>query len=128
MLALIGEGMTNRGIAQAMFLAEKTVKNYVSSMLAKLDLQCRTQAAVFAARHLPNLPQRASRDTTPGPRRVPKVTGNPAVRSVVFSPNETSASTASSREPPRLRHQDLHCGVDAVCIFLIDQVLHTISR
>ena len=56
-LSLIGEGMTNRGIAGSMFLAEKTVKNYVSSMLAKLGLQCRTQAAVFAARHLPDLPE-----------------------------------------------------------------------
>ena len=36
MLSLIGEGMTNRQIAEAMFLAEKTVKNYVSSLLAKL--------------------------------------------------------------------------------------------
>ena len=52
-LSLVGEGMTNRGIAQSMFLAEKTVKNYVSSMLAKLGLQRRTQAALFAARHLP---------------------------------------------------------------------------
>ena len=52
-LSLVGEGMTNRGIAESMFLAEKTVKNYVSSMLAKLGLQRRTQAALFAARHLP---------------------------------------------------------------------------
>ena len=51
--SLVAEGMTNRGIAQSMFLAEKTVKNYVSSMLAKLGLQRRTQAALFAARHLP---------------------------------------------------------------------------
>ena len=50
-LELIGEGMTNRQIAGAMFLAEKTVKNYVSSMLAKLSLQSRTQAALFAAKH-----------------------------------------------------------------------------
>jgi DNA-binding NarL/FixJ family response regulator len=47
-LELIGEGMTNRQIAGAMFLAEKTVKNYVSSLLAKLNLQSRTQAAIFA--------------------------------------------------------------------------------
>src|SRR5680860_543793 len=46
-LDLIGEGLTNRDIAKAMFLAEKTVKNYVSSMLAKLDFQRRTQAAVY---------------------------------------------------------------------------------
>jgi DNA-binding NarL/FixJ family response regulator len=48
----IGEGMTNRQIGEAMFLAEKTVKNYVSSLLAKLGLERRTQAAVFAAKHL----------------------------------------------------------------------------
>jgi two-component system, NarL family, response regulator DevR len=53
-LELIGEGMTNRQIADAMFLAEKTVKNYVSGLLAKLGLQRRTQAAVFATRHLPS--------------------------------------------------------------------------
>jgi two-component system response regulator DevR len=50
-LELIGEGMTNRQIAGAMFLAEKTVKNYVSSLLAKLHLQSRTQAAIFANKH-----------------------------------------------------------------------------
>ena len=48
----IGEGMTNRQIAESMFLAEKTVKNYVSSLLAKLGMERRTQAAVFAAKHL----------------------------------------------------------------------------
>jgi DNA-binding NarL/FixJ family response regulator len=51
-LELIGEGMTNRQIAEKMFLAEKTVKNYVSSLLAKLGLERRTQAAVFATKHL----------------------------------------------------------------------------
>jgi len=51
-LSLIGQGMTNRQIAESMFLAEKTVKNYVSSLLAKLGLQRRTQAALFAAKHL----------------------------------------------------------------------------
>ena len=53
-LELIGEGMTNRQIADEMFLAEKTVKNYVSSMLSKLGMERRTQAAVFAAKHLGN--------------------------------------------------------------------------
>jgi DNA-binding NarL/FixJ family response regulator len=48
--ALIGEGMTNRQIAEKMFLAEKTIKNYVSRVLAKLDLQRRTQVAVMATR------------------------------------------------------------------------------
>src|SRR3954471_16672608 len=51
-LELIGEGMTNRQIGEAMFLAEKTVKNYVSALLAKLGLERRTQAAVFAAKHI----------------------------------------------------------------------------
>ena len=50
-LDLIGEGLTNRDIGRTMFLAEKTVKNYVSSLLAKLDFQRRTQAAVFVAKH-----------------------------------------------------------------------------
>ena len=52
LLELIGQGMTNRQIAQTMHLAEKTVKNYVSAVLAKLNLERRTQAAVFAAKHL----------------------------------------------------------------------------
>ncbi|MCD2195829.1 response regulator transcription factor [Actinomycetospora endophytica] len=47
-LGHIGEGMTNREIGREMFLAEKTVKNYVSSLLAKLGMQRRVQAAVLA--------------------------------------------------------------------------------
>src|SRR3984957_17213383 len=50
-LELIGQGLTNRQIAQHMFLAEKTAKNYVSSVLAKLGLHRRTEAAAFAVRH-----------------------------------------------------------------------------
>ncbi|MGH3715634.1 MAG: response regulator [Micromonosporaceae bacterium] len=49
-LELIAEGLTNRQIAERMFLAEKTVKNYVSSLLAKLGLERRTQAAVLATK------------------------------------------------------------------------------
>lgn len=49
-LELISEGMTNRQIAQSLFLAEKTVKNYVTSLLAKLGLKRRTQAAVLGAK------------------------------------------------------------------------------
>jgi DNA-binding CsgD family transcriptional regulator len=45
---LIGQGCTNRQIATRLFLAEKTVKNYVSNMLRKLGMERRTQAAVFA--------------------------------------------------------------------------------
>jgi two-component system, NarL family, response regulator DevR len=51
-LALIAEGLTNRQIGERLFLAEKTVKNYVSSLLGKLGLERRTQAAVLAARLL----------------------------------------------------------------------------
>lgn len=49
-LDLVGEGMTNRQIAETVHLAEKTVKNYVSSMLTKLGLQSRTQAAIFSTK------------------------------------------------------------------------------
>ena len=49
-LDLIGEGLTNRQIGERMHLAEKTVKNYVSSLLAKLGMERRTQAAAFSAR------------------------------------------------------------------------------
>ncbi len=49
-LDLIADGCTNRQIAGTMFLAEKTVKNYVSNLLAKLGMERRTQAATFAAR------------------------------------------------------------------------------
>ena len=52
LLALIAEGLTNRQIGERMFLAEKTVKNYVSSILAKLGLESRTQAAVLASKLL----------------------------------------------------------------------------
>jgi DNA-binding NarL/FixJ family response regulator len=61
-LTLIADGLTNRQIANEMFLAEKTVKNYVSNLLAKLGMERRTQAAVFAAR-LEDRP-----DTSPGTR------------------------------------------------------------
>lgn len=50
-LDLLAEGMSNRGIAQSMHLSDKTVKNYVSTVLGKLHLQRRTQAAAFVAHH-----------------------------------------------------------------------------
>ncbi|HPX36871.1 MAG TPA: response regulator transcription factor [Mycobacterium sp.] len=50
LLGLLGEGLTNKQIAARMFLAEKTVKNYVSRLLAKLGMERRTQAAVFVSR------------------------------------------------------------------------------
>lgn len=49
-LELIGEGLTNRQIGEHMFLAEKTVKNYVSNLFTKLNMSRRTQAAAFAAK------------------------------------------------------------------------------
>jgi two-component system response regulator DevR len=50
-LLLVAEGMTNKQIAAEIFLSDKTVKNYVSSILAKLNLERRAQAAAFVARH-----------------------------------------------------------------------------
>ena len=50
-LALITEGLTNREIAERVFLSEKTVRNYVSSILSKLALSSRAEAAAYAVRH-----------------------------------------------------------------------------
>lgn len=49
-LSLVAEGLTNRQIGERMFLAEKTIKNYVSNLLTKLGMERRTQAAVFATK------------------------------------------------------------------------------
>jgi DNA-binding NarL/FixJ family response regulator len=57
-LALLAEGRTNRQIAEEMYLAEKTVKNYVSNLLSKMGMSRRTEAAVYAAR----LAERARND------------------------------------------------------------------
>jgi two-component system, NarL family, response regulator DevR len=51
-LALLAEGLTNRQIADRLYLAEKTIKNYVTSVLAKMGMARRTEAAVYAAKHL----------------------------------------------------------------------------
>ncbi len=53
-LELIGKGLTNRQIGERMYLAEKTVKNYVSALFAKLGMERRTQAAAYAARVFPD--------------------------------------------------------------------------
>ncbi|HEX6474070.1 MAG TPA: response regulator transcription factor [Candidatus Limnocylindria bacterium] len=50
-LLLVADGKTNKEIAAEVFLSDKTVKNYVSSILSKLNLQRRTQAAAFVAKH-----------------------------------------------------------------------------
>ncbi|MFV0309830.1 MAG: response regulator [Desertimonas sp.] len=52
----LAEGLTNRQIADRMFLAEKTIKNYVTAVLAKMGMSRRTEAAVHAARHLETPP------------------------------------------------------------------------
>jgi len=52
-LVLLAEGLTNRQIATRLYLAEKTIKNYVTSVLSKMGMTRRTEAAVYAARHLP---------------------------------------------------------------------------
>ena len=59
-LGHLADGLTNRQISEQMFLAEKTVKNYVSNLLAKLGMHHRTQAAVYAVR----LAERRSRPST----------------------------------------------------------------
>jgi len=51
-LELVAEGLTNRQIGERMHLAEKTVKNYVTALLSKMGMARRTEAAVYAARHL----------------------------------------------------------------------------
>ncbi len=56
LLGLLGEGLTNRQIAARMFLAEKTVKNYVSRLLSKLGVERRTQAAILATKMHEHLP------------------------------------------------------------------------
>jgi len=50
-LALLGQGLSNRELAAALFVSEKTVKTHVSAVLAKLHLTDRTQAALYAVRH-----------------------------------------------------------------------------
>jgi len=64
-LDLIAEGKTNRQIADTLYLAEKTVKNYVSNVLSKLGMERRTQAATYAAR-LDERTHRSSRDDASG--------------------------------------------------------------
>jgi len=59
-LMLLADGLTNRQIAEQMYLAEKTVKNYVSNLLAKMGMHRRTEAAVYAARLVERREQRKS--------------------------------------------------------------------
>ncbi|MFC9970382.1 response regulator [Spirillospora sp. NPDC127200] len=61
-LELIGEGLTNRQIGERMYLAEKTVKNYVSNLFAKLNMSRRTQAAAFAAQLKAETPRNSAKE------------------------------------------------------------------
>ena len=72
-LELIGKGLTNRQIGERLFLAEKTVKNYVSSIFVKLGMERRTQAAAYAVRVFEGEPtaEPARPDHRPGQQRHP---------------------------------------------------------
>jgi two-component system response regulator DevR len=59
-LDFITQGRTNRQIGEEMYLAEKTVKNYVSNLLAKLNMSSRTEAAVYATLHQPDTGDQSS--------------------------------------------------------------------
>lgn len=72
-LTLIADGLSNRQIAEQMHLAEKTVKNYVSSLLSKLGMQRRTQAAVFAATLEPHIQPGTARAATPRADRLREI-------------------------------------------------------
>jgi two-component system response regulator DevR len=63
-LDLVADGQTNRQIAATLFLAEKTVKNYVSNLLAKLGMERRTQAASYATRVAERAAQARRTDAT----------------------------------------------------------------
>lgn len=73
-LGLITHGMTNKEIAKRIFLSEKTVRNYVSSILGKLEVSSRAEAAVFAVRHHienhlpPDFDERLTTDTSDAPK------------------------------------------------------------
>jgi regulatory LuxR family protein len=66
-LELIGEGLTNRQIGERMFLAEKTVKNYVSALFARLGMERRTRAAAYAVRVLDDQHNAAGHEGYSGP-------------------------------------------------------------
>lgn len=65
-LELLGQGLTNRQIAESMYLSEKTVKNYVSNLLSKLGMSRRTEAAIYSVRRA----TKRSTTSRPGPPEV----------------------------------------------------------
>ena len=88
LLDLLGEGLTNKQIAARMFLAEKTVKNYVSRLLAKLGMERRTQAAVFISK----LDRRKRRSALRGE---PAPSLNPSVNRPGARPHRTGRDAVS---------------------------------
>lgn len=78
-LFLIAEGMTNRQIAERLFLAEKTVKNHVTGLLARLGVQHRTQAAVLALRLRGEAPAASGPGAAPAAMPVPAPRGPASV-------------------------------------------------
>ena len=94
-LELIGEGMTNRQIGEEMHLAEKTVKNYVSSLLAKLGMERRTQAAAFVAR------LDAEKHSWAGTLQMIRVPPDSATRSAMQSPPSSCARADMLAIPER---------------------------
>ena len=101
LLGLLSEGLTNKQIADRMFLAEKTVKNYVSRLLAKLGMERRTQAAVFATQ-LKRPRHRAIDDAANMAERQPVGDSRPdAVRCARRCPNYVFASSRRSAGPGR---------------------------
>ncbi len=89
-LDLIAEGYTNRQIAETMFLAEKTVKNYVSNLLAKLGMERRTQAATFAAR----LNERSAQDAFRRQRHLARAAQRKSEEPSASRPEPPSASVS----------------------------------
>ena len=94
--------MSNREIADVMFLAEKTVKNYVSNLLAKLGFQRRTEAALFAQRQF----DRTHPQTTTTRRRV-KTSGPSSVTAIVCSKCAESWPSLGHDAPPVVEHVGL---------------------
>ena len=96
-LVLIAEGLTNRQIGERLFLAEKTVKNNVSSLLAKLGMQRRTQAAVYGANLQNATVQRTARQPpTVGLRLRCRIADGDSAGGVVRVPRPSSGCRAGA--------------------------------
>jgi DNA-binding CsgD family transcriptional regulator len=93
-LELIGDGLTNRQIGERMFLAEKTVKNYVSALFAKLGMERRTQAVAYAVRAFGD--QHDQRD--PGYGEGHSDLGRPAAEAADLPVPAVDSDTVTARE------------------------------